>query len=121
MPVNFLDLADFLNMRGQSSVHAENLVLDDCCDRQVVEGVHKPVPRVVTPVFSINFIVKAVVFCCETTFMVTPQKSNLVGVLDLVGKQESDGLNTVVAPVHVVAQEEISVFVDPASDVQQLQ
>ena len=39
--------------------------------------------------------------------MVTPQQEEVLRVFDLVGQQEADGLQRLLAPVHVVAEEEI--------------
>ena len=39
--------------------------------------------------------------------MVSPEKEEVLRVLDLVGEEKQDGLNRVLAAVDVVAQEEV--------------
>ena len=39
--------------------------------------------------------------------MVAPEEEEVLWVLDLVGEQQADGLQALLAPVHVVAQEEV--------------
>lgn len=39
--------------------------------------------------------------------MVPSQEKEILGVFDLVGEQEADGLQGLFAPVHVVAEEEV--------------
>lgn len=42
--------------------------------------------------------------------MVAPEDKEVLGVLDLVREEEADGLETLLAPVDVVAQEEVVGF-----------
>ena len=39
--------------------------------------------------------------------MVAPEEEEVLWVLDLVGEQEADGLERLLPPVHVVAQEQV--------------
>lgn len=42
---DFFDLVDGLEFRGESSVHAEDAVVDERCDRQAVEAVDEEFPQ----------------------------------------------------------------------------
>lgn len=52
--------------------------------------------------------------------MVTTENGDTVAVADLKGDEEGDSLNTVVAPVDVIAHEEIVGVGDIAADFKQL-
>lgn len=39
--------------------------------------------------------------------MVPPQQEEVLWVLDLVGEQQADGLQRLLAPVHIVSQEQV--------------
>lgn len=39
--------------------------------------------------------------------MVPPQDEEVLGVLDLVGQQQADGLQTLLAAVYIVAQKQV--------------
>ncbi len=41
----FLDLFNRLQIRGQSTMHAENSIINECCDRQTVEAVNEGFPE----------------------------------------------------------------------------
>ena len=39
--------------------------------------------------------------------MITPQEKEILWILDLIAQQEEDGFQTLLAPIHIVAQEKI--------------
>lgn len=54
-----------------------------------------------------TLIVEAVDAVDAGTLVVAPQQEEVLGVLDLVGQEEADGLQRLLAPVHVVTQEQV--------------
>ena len=53
--------------------------------------------------------------------MVAPEQEEVLGVFDLVGQQQADGLQGLLAPVHVVPQEQVVGFWGEASVLKQPQ
>lgn len=45
--------------------------------------------------------------CHVRAFVITPQKKEILWILDLVAQQEEDGFQTLLASVHIIAQEKI--------------
>lgn len=41
----FLDLFDRLQIRGQSTMHTKNSIINECCDRQTVEAINEGFPE----------------------------------------------------------------------------
>jgi hypothetical protein len=88
-------------------MHTQNLVIDQCADRQVVEKVNKLLPKLhVVTTFAL--VPETVYFRNVLAFVVTTKHINHVWVLDFVAEKEADGLNALFPPVNVVTKEEIS-------------
>lgn len=111
-----------LQIRTQSSVHRENLFVDDCGDWQAVETISKRLPQldVIPPLACIRpvrdgtsrpvrrkgqltFVVKAVYPIDTRTLVISSQNEEVFGVFDLVRKEEADGLKRLLATVDVIA------------------
>jgi hypothetical protein len=58
----------------------------------------------------ITFLVKPVDLRDGCRFVVASEDVYLVGVLDLEGEEQTDGLDALPASIHVVSQEEVAVF-----------
>lgn len=56
---------------------------------------------------GLTLVVEAVDAVDGGTLVVAPQQEEVLGVLDLVGQQQADGLQGLLAPVHVVPQEQV--------------
>lgn len=86
---------------AQTAMHCENLFVDDSGDGKAVETVGKGLPQLdVVP--ALAFVVETVDAVNGCTFVVTTQDEEVFGVLDLVGQQEADGLERLLASVDVV-------------------
>lgn len=55
----------------------------------------------------LTFVVEAVDAVDGGALVVPPQKEEVLRVLDLVGQQQADGLQRLLAAVHVVAEEQV--------------
>ena len=56
---------------------------------------------------ALTFVVEPVDPVNTGTFVVAPEEEEVLRVLDLVGEQQADGLQRLLPPVHVVAQEQV--------------
>lgn len=56
---------------------------------------------------SLTLVIEAVDAVDGGTLVVAPQQEEVLGVFDLVGQQEADGLQRLFPSVHVVAQEQV--------------
>lgn len=59
---------------------------------------------------ALTLIIEAIDAVDAGALMVTTQQEEVLGVFDLVGEQQADGLQRLLAPVHVVAQEQVVAF-----------
>lgn len=59
-PIDHLDLVDMMYTRAQSTMHAEDRIVDDYAEREKVEHVSKVVPDVRAPVFPRTFEIEAI-------------------------------------------------------------
>lgn len=87
-------------------MHGEDFFVDDSGDRQAVEAVGEGLPEldVVPP---LTLIVETVYAVDRGTFVVTAENEKVFRVLDLVGKEETDGLERLLSAINVIAEEEI--------------
>lgn len=56
---------------------------------------------------ALTLVIETVDAVDAGTFVVATQQEEVLGVLDLVGQQQADGLQRLFAPVHVVTQEQV--------------
>lgn len=56
---------------------------------------------------ALTLIIEAIDAVDAGTLVVAPQQEEVLGVLDLVGKQQADGLQRLLAPVYVVPQKQV--------------
>jgi hypothetical protein len=65
-------------------VHCEDLLVDDCCNRQAVEAVRERLPQLdIVP--SLTLVVEAVDAVDGGAFVVATQDEEVFGIFDLVG------------------------------------
>jgi len=87
-------------------VHCENLLIDNGGDRQAVEAVGERLPQLdVVP--SLALIVETVDTVDAGTLVVATENEEILGVLDLVRKEQANRLERLLASVYVVAEEEV--------------
>lgn len=103
------DLLHGVEIRAQTTVHREDLLVNDCSDRQAVEAVRKCLPQldVVAP---LAFVVESVDAVDAGALVVSAQDEEVLWVLDLVGEQEADRFERLLAAINVIAEEEVVGF-----------
>ena len=101
------DVVEGVDGGGEAAVETEDLVVDEGRQRQVVEEVGEVFPHVGVAVFAEAFVVEAVDLGDLPGFVVASEDGDALGVADLEGDEEGHGLDGEVAPVNVVAHEEV--------------
>lgn len=87
-------------------MHREDLLVDDGSDWQAVEAVCECLPQLdVVP--SLAFVVESIDSIDRCALVVSAQDEEVLGVFDLVRKQQADGLQALLASINVIAQEEV--------------
>lgn len=90
----------------EAAVHREDLLVNDGCDGQAVEAVRKCLPQfdVVT---TLAFVVETIDTVDGGALVVSAQDKEVLGVFDLVCQQQANGLERLLATVHVVTKEQV--------------
>lgn len=102
-PIDNLDLINRVYTRAQPAVHAEDLVVDDDGEGEVVEHVCEVVPDVGVAVFARAFGVEAVGLRYAARFVVAADEVDAVWVAQFEADQERDGFDAEETAVYVVA------------------
>ena len=88
------------------SLCVPDLLIDDCRDGQTVEAVGERLPQL-DVVATLAFIVESVDSIDGCAFMVAAEQEEILWVFDLVRQQQTDGLQRLLTPIHIVAQEQV--------------
>ena len=75
---------------------AEELILDNSREWQVIEELVEVFPNIWASIFAATFIIKTIILTDFSALMVPPQDGDPVLVANLEGDKESHGLNRVV-------------------------
>ena len=103
-------------------MHAENFAVDDGCQREKVEHLAAVLPHSGGPVLVQTLLVEAVHLCDLPGLVVAPYEGDFGGVLYLETHQKCERLETIVTPVHIVAEEDVIHLVwEPARRAEELQ
>lgn len=102
-------------------MHAEDLIIDDCSDGEVVEDFGEGTPDVERAVFADALIVEAVDLRDESGLVVASEQGDPVLVAHLEGQQHEEGLDAVPPAIHIVAQEDVVGIGRVPSDLEQLE
>ena len=86
-----LDLIKRAQLWAEAAVHAEDLLIDEGCNREAIEAVSEGLPEL-DVVSSLALIIEAIDSVDGGTLMVAPQEEEVLGVLDLVGEEETHRL-----------------------------
>ena len=100
------DPGEAVEVRREAPVHAEDLVVDDGGDGEAVEAVGEELPEADAEA-ALALVVEAVDAVDGGALVVAPEEEEVVRVPDLVRQQQADGLDALLAAVHVVAQEQV--------------
>lgn len=87
-----LDLFQIFEFRREASVHAENFLVDYCTDWQAVKHVRENFPKF-DGVSALAFVVKPVNTVDLGALVIAAKQKEVLGVLDFVAKQQSNGLD----------------------------
>jgi len=99
-------LVETAELRGESSMHAKDFLINKSGNRETVEAVGERFPQF-DVISALAFVVEAINTVNGGTLVVSSEQEEVLGVLDLVGEQQADGLETLLATVHVVTKEEV--------------
>mmetsp|Transcript_6523 Transcript_6523/g.14256 ORF Transcript_6523/g.14256 Transcript_6523/m.14256 type:complete len:206 (-) Transcript_6523:14-631(-) len=114
------DVLQRVDRRRQTAVQAEDLLLNERRQGQVVKEVGEVLPHVSAAVLAQALIVETVDLRDLTALVVASEDSNAVGKPHFEGHQQRDRLHGVVATVHVVAHEQVVRVRRLSSDAEQL-
>lgn len=87
-------------------MHGENLLVDDSGDRKAVEAIGECLPQL-DIVATLALVVEAIDSVDRGALVVTSEDEEVFGVLDLVGKEQANGLKRLLTSVDVVTEEEV--------------
>jgi len=103
---NAADLLHGVEIGAQTTVHSEDLLVDDRSDRKAVEAVGECLPQldVVAP---LALVIETIDTVDRRALVVAAQDEEVLRIFDLVCEQQADGLEGLLSSVNIVAQEKI--------------
>ena len=101
--VEAADVVECVDARRETSMEAEDLVIDEGSEWEIVEEVGEELPDVCIAIFAQALVVEAVHLCNLSGLVVTAKDGDSGGVSNLEGNEEGNGFDGVVASINVVA------------------
>jgi hypothetical protein len=101
-----LDLLERGELRRESTVHAQDLLVNDGCNWEAVEAISEGLPEF-NIVAAFAFIVETIDAVDRGALVVASQKEEILWVLNFVGEEEANCLKRLLAAVDVITEEEI--------------
>lgn len=80
LSINDTDLIECIDARTESPVHGKDFILDNGGETEVIKDFSAISPYIDRPVFSQTFIVEAVDLCDLSTFVISADESDAIGV-----------------------------------------
>lgn len=108
-PHNVFDLVKILQFRAQTSVHAENFLVDESGDGQTVEHVTEDTPKS-NRVSTFALVIEAVNTIDLGTLVIATEQKEVLWVLNFVAEEKADRLNGLSSTVNVISEEEVVSF-----------
>lgn len=103
------DLLHGIEIWGQTPMHSENLLVNDGSNWETIKTIREGFPQLYV-VSSLTLVVKAIYTVDGGTLVVAAKNEEIFGILDLVGQEETNGLQRLFASINVIAEEEIVSF-----------
>lgn len=97
------DVVEGIDRGRETAVEAEDLIVDQGCEGEVVEKVGEVFPYVGVSVLPETFIIKAVDLSDLAGLVVAAQDSDAARIPNLESNEERDSLDRVVTSINVVA------------------
>jgi high-affinity K+ transport system ATPase subunit B len=92
--------------RTETTVHAENLFVNDSRSRKAIEAVRESLPELDTET-PLALVVESIDSVDGGTLVVSSENKEVLGVLDLVSQQKANGFETLFSAINVVPEENI--------------
>ena len=99
-------------------MHAEDLLVDDGSNGETVEAVGESLPEL-DVIAALALVVESIDTVDRRALVVTTEDEEVLGVLDLIREEETDGLERLLSTVDVVTKEEVVGFWGEASVLEQ--
>lgn len=96
------DVVERVDRRTQAAMKAEDLVLNERGEGEVIEKVGEVSPHVGVAIFAQALVVEAVDLCDLAGFVVSSEDRDPLGVADFKADKKGHGLDGVVTPIDVV-------------------
>lgn len=103
------DLLHRIQVGAQTTVHGEDLLVDDCSNGQAIEAIRECFPQldIVSPLALVVEAINSVDGCA---FVIATENEKVLGVFDLVCEQKADCLKGLLASIDVISEEEVISF-----------
>eukprot|EP00804_Cyclotella_cryptica_P010309 CCRYP_012225-RA/>CCRYP_012225-RA protein AED:0.31 eAED:0.58 QI:0/0/0/1/0/0/2/0/519 len=101
-----LDLVETRQLRTQPPMRAKDLLVNDRRAGEAVEAIRERLPEL-DPKPALALVVESVNAVDGRALVIPPQHEEILGVLNLIRQQETDGLEALLAAVDVVPQEDV--------------
>lgn len=90
-------------------MHSEDLLINNRGDRQTIETVRECLPQL-DIVASLAFIIEAVYTVDRGAFVITTENKEVLGVLDLICKEQANCFQRLLSTINIIAKEEVVRF-----------
>lgn len=97
------DVVESIDTWGETSVKAEDLLVDEGGEGEVIEEICEVLPYVGVAILSETLVVEAIDLCDLTGFVVSSEDCDSLGISDFESNEQGNGLDRVVSSINVVA------------------
>mmetsp|Transcript_44367 Transcript_44367/g.62263 ORF Transcript_44367/g.62263 Transcript_44367/m.62263 type:complete len:202 (+) Transcript_44367:291-896(+) len=104
------NLIKCLDFWAESAMHTKNLTIDQCRNIQVIKSVCNVSPNISSSlVLQKALLVKTIILCNLSTFMISSQKSDPVWIANFVTEQQEVTFKAMITSVHEISKKNIIV------------
>jgi hypothetical protein len=96
------NVVESIDAWGQTSMEAENLIVDESGKREVVEEICEVFPHVCVAIFPETFIVEAIDLGDLTRFVIATEDCDALRISDFESNEESNSFNGIISPIHII-------------------